>query len=140
MSTSSDADDIDSSVEDSLVVDSPIPTTWSWPLENDNDHALINDDTLLLHANHYGDASSTVPQVPLGVVLAGLDDSANAGPAAASDQHETARPWSLSQFVTHHERIDDVRLGRSDRAAKRVHTQHLMAQLDIILAILYPIN
>jgi hypothetical protein len=28
MFTSSDADDIDSGVEDSVVVDSPIPTTW----------------------------------------------------------------------------------------------------------------
>ena len=135
MSTSSDAGDIDSGVEDSVVVDSPIPTTW--PLENDNDDALIDDDTLLLHANHHGRASSTVPQVPL--LLEGLDGSANAGPAAG-DQHETARPWSLSQFITHHERIDDIRLGRSDRAAKRAHTQHLMAQVDIILAILYPIN
>jgi hypothetical protein len=120
--------------EDSAV-DSPIPT--SWPLENDNGHALIDDDTLLLHANHHGGASGTVPQAPL--LLAGLGGSVNGGPAAG-DQRETTRSWSLSQFVAHHERIDDIRLGRSDRAAQRVHTHNLMAQLDGILATLYPIN
>jgi hypothetical protein len=115
-------------VEDSAV-DSPIPT--SWPLENDNDHVLIDDDTYLLHANNHSSASGTVPQTPL--LLAGLDGSANSGPAAG-DQSETATSWS--QFIAHHERIDDIRLGRSDRTAQRIHTQNLMAQLDGILAIL----
>jgi len=113
------------------AVDSP--TSASWPLENNSGRAST-DDTLLLHATHHGGASGTAPQAPL--LLAGLNGSANGGPAAG-DQRETTRSSSQSQFVAHHERIDDIRLGRSDSATQRVYTQNLMAQLDGILATLH---
>ena len=133
LSTSGDADGMSNSGKGNAV-NSPIAT--SWPPENNNGHAST-DDTLLRCATHHGDASGTALQAPR--LLAGLNGSANGGPAAG-DQRETTRSRTLSQFVAHHERIDDIRLGQSDRAAQRVHTRNLMAQLGGILATVYPIN
>jgi hypothetical protein len=44
--------------------------------------------------------------------------------------------WSMDQFVTHSERIDDIRMGLQDRAASKAHQQALLAQMDTILTCL----
>jgi hypothetical protein len=134
LSTPSEADEIGDCVKGNAV-DRPIPT--SRPLENNNGGHTSADDTLLLHATHHAGASAIIPQAPQR--HAGLGGSANGGPAA-DDQRETTRSWSLSQFTAHHERINDICLGRGDSAAKRVHTQDLLAQMDGVLATLHPTN
>lgn len=116
---SNDACDIRNPVED---IDTPILVLWS------PENSLASTDTL---ESSLDGASSIAPQI---LLLAELDNSAHNMPAS---QSETSS-WGLNQFVAHHERIDDICLGSNDRAAKRVHTHNLLAQLDGILDILHP--
>jgi hypothetical protein len=116
---SNDACNIRNPVED---IHPPIPVLWS------PENSPASTGTLESSLNG---ASSIAPQI---LLLAGLDNSAHNMPAS---QSETSS-WGLNQFVSHHERIDDICLGSNDRAAKKVHMHNLLAQLDGILSILHP--
>lgn len=52
--------------------------------------------------------------------------------------HSHSSSWGLNQFLTQHERIEDIRLGSNSRAAAKVHEYTLSARLDGILTILQP--
>jgi hypothetical protein len=66
--------------------------------------------------------------------LPGPNHSSSNMPAPQSDMGS----WGLNRFVTHSERIDDIRLGSHNRAATKCHERTLLAQMDSILTVLQP--
>jgi hypothetical protein len=64
----------------------------------------------------------------------GLDHSSINVPAPRS----YTSSWGLNQFMTHSERIDDIRMGVHECAAAQVYQGTLLAQMDSILAMFQP--
>ena len=96
------------------------PTQASWSLEN-----FLNS-TDALQAFFVGASSDAID-----IALPTLShDSATDTTIPRNDR----ALWGLTHFLTHNERIDNVRMGVDHFAAAQAHQRTLLAQMDIILA------
>jgi hypothetical protein len=100
-----------------LLAQTAQPSSAPWALE----HLLVSTDAIEAFPVSASSAASS----------SGPDQSS----LNTQSPQDDGRPYSVDQFVTHRERIDDIRMGVHDPAASKARQRSLLAQMDAILTL-----
>jgi hypothetical protein len=107
---------------EALLAQTTQPTSVPWSLE----HFLASTDAM---------EAFLVSVSGIAIEIASSSASDQSSRNKQAPQYD-GRSWSMSQFVAHSERIDDICMGLHNRAASKAHQRALLGQMDTTLTCL----